>query len=140
MHPRTVESTDDPSFSAKQELGSMSAILWGIWNSSSVTPQQCVHASLTFLKDWLQANETSPITPVEGNAPPYNKWRKPPPGKLKCNVDATVDSAQHVSRLGMILRDDCGEVIDCLAKNTCFRFSQGGSSFGTEGSSILVEP
>ncbi|RVW31876.1 Transposon TX1 uncharacterized 149 kDa protein [Vitis vinifera] len=75
-----------------------------------------VSASLSFLKDWLDARLGSDQKLSNGNANTQVKWSKPSPGMLKCNVDAVIFSEHQTIGLGVILRNEFGSVVGCYSK------------------------
>ncbi|PON61805.1 Ribonuclease H-like domain containing protein [Trema orientale] len=53
---------------------------------------------------------------------PFLGWSLPPPGSLKLNVDAAVDTFSRLIRIGAIIRDGIGGVVAALFTSYMSRF------------------
>ena len=80
-------------------------------------PAQRVQTSLAFLQDWLEANALCPSIP-SGTVSSENsaKWERPPPGFLKCKIDAAVNTQGQSIKVWMVLRNEYGDVVACQSK------------------------
>ena len=77
------------------------------------TPQQCLHLSLPFLKDWTAAQQKKEPGRSGGHCQKETRWKLPSSGYVKCNVDAAIFLDMKAFGVGMVLRDDSGRIIDC---------------------------
>ncbi|XVE70735.1 hypothetical protein DITRI_Ditri10aG0094800 [Diplodiscus trichospermus] len=105
-----------------RELCSFAMTLWGIWrernerlwNNKMRLPDQVVFSANEALYDWIQANVT-----IEAdrnrliNNRVCNRWHEPPVSYLKCNCDAATFYENGEVGMGMILRDELGNMIAC---------------------------
>ncbi|XVE66467.1 hypothetical protein DITRI_Ditri08aG0081900 [Diplodiscus trichospermus] len=95
------------------DLSKFAMILWCIWRATndrvwqdiSSSAQSVVFTALDYLCHWLEARAK------EDNQTPYSvvleeihRWRKPPPGFIKCNTDAALIQNNNSTGLGMVLR------------------------------------
>ena len=102
-------------------VGKMGAVIWGVWRKRNEklwrgvtqTPQQCLHLSLSFLKDWTEAQQKKEPGRSGGHCQKETRWKLPPLGYAKCNVDAAIFLDMKAFGVGMVLRDDSGRIIDC---------------------------
>lgn len=97
-------------------------ICWGIWCSrnSCLWHGTCFYLNLLmrhallFLKNWTAANDTPSATHGSGNVV---KCEKPQRGRLKLNIDATIDQTKGITGFGLVFRDHNGQFL--AAKNLC---------------------
>ncbi|XVF83412.1 hypothetical protein PTKIN_Ptkin16aG0483700 [Pterospermum kingtungense] len=66
------------------------------------------HAMET-LYDWVQAKPATILS--VGGVTSYSKWHPPPSSTLKCNCDAATFSATGEYGMGIILRDELGDLV-----------------------------
>ena len=90
-------------------------ICWGIWKSRNVvrhgdqrrTGLWVVRSSMKSLEEFQIANET----PNQISSDHTTTWKPPPPGWFKVNVDGALFSKTKQSGIGVIVRDEEGNVI-----------------------------
>ncbi|KAM0891479.1 hypothetical protein ACQ4PT_026378 [Festuca glaucescens] len=132
----------------EMECARILMLLWRIWHvRNEVThfkPAPPVEVSRRFLCSYLdsiveikyfpQADCIKGKTPVDqvthgwrkgkgriAEEMPRQRWARPPMGWVKLNVDGSFDAESRTGGVGMILRDDSGEIIfsACRALNSC---------------------
>ncbi|XP_024006636.1 uncharacterized protein LOC112083136 [Eutrema salsugineum] len=84
-----------------------------IFNKRIPSPSKDVSLSNAGVKEWLEvSNQASLTTTSNLNAGVSQRsqscWMHPPPGFLKCNVDAAYDPATRNTTAGWVIRDDKG--------------------------------
>ena len=111
----------------KETIGKISAVIWAIWrqrndqywNGSHESAERMiylVHESteimvyfvLECLFNWISIQES---TKADSQARPCSVqqcWKRPPPGFVKCNIDATVFHEEGKSSWGIVVRDSQG--------------------------------
>lgn len=93
-------------------MGKVAMIMWQLWKSrndkvwSNVdrSYKEVIHQALDYLYSWLEVrtrapeiNQSSPSTICD------IEWRRPDPGYVKCNIDATLVQNKNGIGFGMIL-------------------------------------
>jgi hypothetical protein len=101
--------------------------IWAIWNrrneqvrnNYSFSSYRAVQAGLNFLSSWSASRFTPPHIAIHPSLP---KWEKPPPGFIKCNIDAAVDNNQEAMGAVFVLHDEEGALImrGCWHANDVF--------------------
>ena len=73
-----------------------------------------MRSSLKLLEDFQSANEklSRPRTENQNGA----AWKPPPPGSFKVNVDGALFSKSKLSSVGVIVRDEEGNVIAAMSR------------------------
>ncbi|KAL3612740.1 hypothetical protein D5086_003760 [Populus alba] len=69
---------------------------------------RAVQAGLNFLSRWSASRFTPAHIAIHPSLP---KWEKPPPGFIKCNIDAAVDNNQEAMGAVFVLHDEEGALI-----------------------------
>ena len=97
-------------------------ICWGIWKSRNEVRHGgkrrpgpvIVRSSLKLLEDFQSANErpSRPRTENQSSA----TWKPPPPGSFKVNVDGALFSKTKQSGVGVMVRDEEGNVIAAMSR------------------------
>ncbi|CAI9755784.1 unnamed protein product [Fraxinus pennsylvanica] len=94
-------------------------IAWAIWTNrneaawkgKSYTVLMVVANAKNFLQQWHEANQPlSPLT-ATSNSPGEDKWKPPPVGYFKLNVDAAIFENQGKAGLGLVIRDELGSFV-----------------------------
>ncbi|KAL0002421.1 hypothetical protein SO802_016202 [Lithocarpus litseifolius] len=101
-------------------------ICWGIWKSRNEvrhggkkqTGLFVVRSSLKLLEEFQTVNETPKW--VSFDHMDTTAWKRPPPGCFKVNIDGALFSKAKQSGIGVIVRDEEGNVIAALCKKLDF--------------------
>ncbi|CAN1143366.1 Putative ribonuclease H protein At1g65750 [Linum perenne] len=80
-----------------------------VWNNDRHEPLAVIRDGLEGLKNWSAARHSS--GPVAAVSPACRLWHPPPPGQVKCNIDAAVFSEDGRYSMGAIIRNDRGELL-----------------------------
>ncbi|CAN1148331.1 Putative ribonuclease H protein At1g65750 [Linum perenne] len=98
---------------------SIAAVLWGIWRERNrrVWTEEALAADIVVklateeMSEWKQARVVAPNSRMVEQQPCCPKWHAPPVGVVKCNSDFGVFAAESSMGMGMVIRDNQGEVI-----------------------------
>ena len=101
-------------------LEKVAAICWGVWkNRCEVrhgghhrSSSDIARSSLVLLEEFQVANELSASPIAKDNI----KWSPPALGRYKLNVDGAVFSQFKATGMGMVIRDDAGQVVAAMNK------------------------
>ncbi|KAK6151805.1 hypothetical protein DH2020_014440 [Rehmannia glutinosa] len=101
-------------------------ILWSLWRQRNcevweqkhLAATGTVHSALCILTDWGNNGIREQTGDDEISAVQIHQWRKPDFPYLKCNVDAAFCQNRKCTGIGMILRNDQGELV--VARTMCF--------------------
>jgi len=103
----------------------MATIMWSLWKSRNMKLWQqqnelnshVLHRATHLLDEW-RATQTikSTAAPNPPTRQEEDNWKKPTPGKYKCNIDASFSTSLDRVGLGMCLRDDAGDFVLAKAK------------------------
>jgi hypothetical protein len=74
-----------------------------IASKTCLQKDKAVQAGLNFLSSWSASRFTPAHTAIHPN---LLKWEKPPPGFIKCNIDAAVDNNQEAVGAVFVLHDE----------------------------------
>jgi len=111
----------------------MATIMWSIWKCRNLklwqqqieTDSQVFQRATHVLEEWRttqrirSSSSTQSITPqVQRLRQEEDAWKKPTPGRYKCNIDASFSTSLSRVGLGMCLRDDDGAFV--LARTEWF--------------------
>ncbi|XVE69662.1 hypothetical protein DITRI_Ditri10aG0008600 [Diplodiscus trichospermus] len=104
------------------EVGKVCMILWSLrrnrndklWSNISNRIRTVTHLAINLLGNWLNARNRDQIRFSSPRMPgSCNRWRKPDPPMLKCNLDAALIQQANSTGLGFILRDASGSFVAC---------------------------
>ncbi|GAU18498.1 hypothetical protein TSUD_366810 [Trifolium subterraneum] len=104
----------------KDKTGIFAIIIWSIWNQrndkvwrNKDTPQQTVILrAMNFLNDWKNIISVQTSTSVDMQAETtLTKWKKPSPGRIKCNIDVAFPSNTNLIGIGICIRDETGAFV-----------------------------
>ncbi|MCI36139.1 cytochrome P450 [Trifolium medium] len=95
----------------------MAAILWSIWkqrnnkvwNNTLDSQNVVIVRAEKMIKEWNVVRHAQTHNLATTHANVINSWKKPLPGRMKCNIDASF-SGNKVG-IGMCIRDDSGAFI-----------------------------
>ncbi|KAL4281182.1 hypothetical protein GQ457_03G016830 [Hibiscus cannabinus] len=98
------------------------SVLWGLWrrrntwvHERSLYPLHLVVEDAVLLcLDYTSASTSTRISPPAAAAPP--RWRPPPVGSVKVNVDGAFLPSARLGAIGVIARDSSGAVLGSFAK------------------------
>ena len=101
-------------------------ICWGIWKSRNEVRhggkrrpgQVVVRSSLRLLADFQAANERPSKQETENQ--PMATWLPPPQGSFKVNVDGALFSKTKQAGVGVMVRDEQGNVIAAMSRKLDF--------------------
>nr|GMC69537.1 uncharacterized protein LOC109164833 [Ipomoea batatas] len=85
-----------------------------VWNNINHSPSSIVARAKTHLSEWSSMHARDEFAPLQHSAS-IIKWKNPPPGRLKLNVDAAVNKARGRMGFGWILRDDQGSFVAAVS-------------------------
>lgn len=97
----------------QDDVAKFCMMLWSLWSRRNTklwvnmdeTAQECIHRGAAVFSSWNAARKSSApqtLTPVVTN------WMKPPPGFLKCNIDASFHEESGTTGYGICIRDHVG--------------------------------
>ena len=97
-------------------------VCWGIWKDRNVlrlggkgqASHTILSSALHLLDEFRAANELK--SGIWAEAPPMVVWQPPSHGHYKVNTDGAVFSNRKQADIGVIIRDDSGEVVAALSK------------------------
>lgn len=89
--------------------------IWGarnakLWDNTSTSPRVIVEGAKTFLYNWRDAMKEIK-NQTQYSADLQVRWKKPPVGWVKLNVDATFNRETKSMGLGCVLRDAEGNFV-----------------------------
>jgi len=104
----------------------VSVLMWSIWknrnnkvwNDTNETCQSICERASTLLASWTSVQNTKRVLTTEQNVQEVAHWTKPPPGRYKCNVDATFFESMDMVGVGICIRDE--HMAFVLARMECF--------------------
>ncbi|GMI84866.1 hypothetical protein HRI_002155900 [Hibiscus trionum] len=113
--------------------------LWNIWNrrndwvhNKHLQPPWLIAVnSISLHKDYSNAISSS-TSSVPSSLPP--RWRLPPCGFIKVNVDGAFDPSTRAAAVGVVARDDTGTVVGGLA----FPLGSCSDAISSEGKGLLA--
>lgn len=85
-----------------------------LWNNQSAHPRTMVDSARSFLEAWSTVQKPN-HSPRSHSA--HERWKNPPEGRLKLNVDAAINSNFKATGLGCILRNSLGEFVAARGQN-----------------------
>ncbi|XP_031093123.1 uncharacterized protein LOC115997669 isoform X1 [Ipomoea triloba] len=85
-----------------------------LWNNQSAHPRTVVDSARSFLEAWSTVQKPN-HSPRSHSA--HERWKNPPEGRLKLNVDAAINSNFKATGLGCILRNSFGEFVAARGQN-----------------------
>ncbi|XP_074326830.1 uncharacterized protein LOC141664772 [Apium graveolens] len=106
-----------------------------VWDNKIVTPDFAVNWSLKQLQEWKIAvskvidSSKRPTTVIRREG---TKWTRPEQGKLKVNVDASIEQGSSCYSIGMILGDHTGGFLE----GKTMKFSRMATVMEAEASAI----
>ncbi|XP_023875797.1 uncharacterized protein LOC111988232 [Quercus suber] len=97
-------------------------VCWGIWKNRNElhdggkgrTGRAVVRSALMLLEEYQRANESSDVAQERTSL--TVKWSPPAQGCYKVNVDGVVFTKRKQTGIGVIVRDDAGEVVAVMCK------------------------
>ncbi|KAK8613114.1 hypothetical protein V6N13_104435 [Hibiscus sabdariffa] len=98
------------------------SILWGLWrrrntwvHERSLYPLHLVvEDAVSLCHDYASASAPSQVPPAAADPPP--RWRPPPAGSVKVNVDGAFLPSARLGAIGVIARNSSGAVLGGFAK------------------------
>jgi hypothetical protein len=111
----------------------MATIMWSLWKSRNMklwkqqneTNSQVFQRATHLLEEWRatqvirsRSYTQTTIPHVRSIRQEEDNWKKPAPGRYKCNIDASFSTSLNRVDLGMCLRDDDGAFV--LARTEWF--------------------
>ena len=116
---------------ASQALDLFFVLSWAIWsnrnklvhNDSPLSPPQVWTLANNSLEDFKNAAASLDILPPRRS---QNRWKAPPQGVFKVNVDGATSNQGRNSSIGVIIRDCFGHVVAALSKYLPGRFTVDG--------------
>jgi ribonuclease HI len=105
-------------------MSQIAMLLWSIWwrrkqtcwNEKTPTVFEVIRRARDMWSDWNDAQQKTIHHGNQDAAAASHVWRKPPVGKLKCNVDMTFYASQNCYCIAACLRDDRGHFVKAFAK------------------------
>ncbi|KAL8531537.1 hypothetical protein ACS0TY_008219 [Phlomoides rotata] len=101
---------------SQEQLILFAKVLWRIWhyrndkiwNGRGSTPDQALKSATCILEEWRMVHH-----PVRGgrSMPCCDKWRKPNPGFIKANIDASFFEHMGLTGAVIFVRDEEGEFV-----------------------------
>ncbi|XP_031091127.1 uncharacterized protein LOC115996126 [Ipomoea triloba] len=85
-----------------------------VWNNINHSPSSIVARAKTHLSEWSYMHARDEFAPLQ-HSTSIIKWKNPPPGRLKLNVDAAVNKTRGHMGFGWILRDDQGSFVAAVS-------------------------
>ncbi|CAB4286719.1 unnamed protein product [Prunus armeniaca] len=113
-----------------KELRHFGYICWNVWNGRNTqlfqgykpNAFQSYQHMQEMAEEFYQANCTSSRSTQDGSNRVVN-WERPPAQFVKINVDGTLKTYDSVRVLGVVIRDERGELIAAAAKPVCGMFT-----------------
>ena len=91
-----------------------------MWNDRSFDVWWTIKWSLQFLADYPKVKDCS--SQKKGNRPRI-KWKFPPTGRLKINVDGSFHADTGSGGIGVVVRSDRGHCVAALARHVSHAMS-----------------
>lgn len=79
-----------------------------VWHNRTTTATRVMERARQHLRDWREVMDEGKRSSIH-NHRFTEKWKKPPQGYTKLNVDAAINVAERKTGFGWVLRDDHGE-------------------------------
>ena len=100
----------------KETMGKISVVLWAIWrqrndqywNGSNESAERMVYLALECLFDWISIQESTKASNQVRPCSVKQHWKLPPPGFVKCNIDAAVFHEEGKSSCRIVVRGSQG--------------------------------
>ena len=97
-------------------------VCWGIrknrnelhYGGKGRSGRAVVQSALMLLEEYQRANESPDV--AQESTPLTVKWSPPEQGCYKVNVDGTVFTKRELTGIGVIIRDNTGEVVTAMCK------------------------
>ena len=105
---------------AEEKVEEFVMILWSLWKARNLlvferktqAVDMVLMQAMSFLSDYRKVYEAT-TQEVDNGDNKEGKWQRLESGRFKVNVDEAI--AKDKSGIGVIIRDDKGEVIACMA-------------------------
>jgi hypothetical protein len=105
-------------------MSKVAMILWALWwrrnqkcwNDFLPTVYDVTRRANESLQDWKGARRHTAVALQTVAVSTEVAWKKPPMGKLKCNIDAACYRDQNLYCVGMCIRDEQGRFVSAYMK------------------------
>jgi len=105
-----------------KQLVSFSMTSWSIWKRRNFqlwenkieSPNQTLHRAQAVLNAWECARRVHQTHTMTEQQPHAAVWQPPRAGLLKCNVDASISTADQKISMGAVLRDSEGRFVRAM--------------------------
>lgn len=117
LHPQTwARDLVDPKFCTEKSAAIFLCGMWSLWMARNRRRHDDPELPVKIAVDWavdtaydlwqLEHPITQKMTPRE-----KQHWRRPPPGWIKCNIDASFVGEEGRGATGVVLRDEAGAML-----------------------------
>lgn len=116
LHPETwARDLIDPSCCSEQNAAIFLCGMWSLWMSRNKRRHDEPSIPMKKAVDWAKDTafglwSLSHLIKEKGQIRVPHYWRGPPPGWIKCNVDASFVPEERRGATGVVLRDQDGQV------------------------------